>query len=301
MNVTMATTASVFRVAPVASSSSVRSSMKMMKPSSAFLGASSIASNPRSSTPRGLFARAAPAPVVASSPSSKDASESKKSVVDTGRLALLATVASHPVIFGCQEALAKGGEYGLLEGRTSALVHPFFLGGLWFASVYAGYLGWQWRRVRTTGEEISSLKSTMPSAAASDAAMELTPAQKETQSKIDELTATRKELVAGGFKEKHSNVGSLLLAFGTTLAVEGGMNTYLRTGKLFPGPHLYAGMGIVCLWAMAAGLVPEMQRGNNTARNLHIALNAVNVALFTSQIPTGLEIVDKVFQFTSWP
>ena len=52
---------------------------------------------------------------------------------------------------------------------------------------------------------------------------------------------------------------------------------------------------------MAAGLVPEMQRGNQKARDLHIALNCVNLALFTWQIPTGLEIVGKVFQFTSWP
>ena len=89
--------------------------------------------------------------------------------------------------------------------------------------------------------------------------------------KIDELTATRKELVAGGFKDKHANWGSMILAFGITLAVEGGMNTYLRTGRLFPGPHLYAGMGMVCMWAMAAGLVPEMQRGNQKARDLHIA------------------------------
>jgi hypothetical protein len=195
-----------------------------------------------------------------------------------------------------------GGEFGILEGTTAALVHPVFLGGLWFASVYAGYLGWQWRRVRTTGEEITVLKASMPAAAAADAAaVELTAAQRETASKIDELAATRKELVAGGYKDKHNNVGSLLLAFGVALAVEGGMNTFLRTGKLFPGPHLYAGMGIVCLWAAAAGLVPEMQRGNNTARNTHIALNAVNVALFTWQIPTGLEIVGKVFQFTNWP
>ena len=56
----------------------------------------------------------------------------------------------------------------------------------------------------------------------------LTPAQKETQGKIDELASTRKELVAGQFKDKHFNVGSLLLAFGTVLAVEGGMNTYMR-------------------------------------------------------------------------
>ena len=192
----------------------------------------------------------------------------------------------------------RGGEYGLFEGRTLALVHPFFLGGAWFASVYAGYLGWQWRRVRTTGDEISSLKATMPAVAADGAVVDLSPAQKETESKIAELTATRKELVAGGFKDKHSNVGYFLLAFGTMLAVEGGMNTYLRTGRLFPGPHLYAGMGIVCLWAAAAGLVPEMQKGNNAARNTHIALNAFNVALFTWQIPTGLEIVGKVFQLS---
>ena len=115
------------------------------------------------------------------------------------------------------------------------------------------------------------------------------------------LAALARFQVAGGFKDKHANWGSMILAFGITLAVEGGMNTYLRTGRLFPGPHLYAGMGMVCMWAMAAGLVPEMQRGNQKARDLHIALNVVNTALFTWQIPTGLEIVGKVFQFTSWP
>lgn len=79
------------------------------------------------------------------------------------------------------------------------------------------------------------------------------------------------------------------------------MNTYLRTGKLFPGPHLYAGAAICVLWAAAAALVPQMQKGNDTARSAHIALNAVNMALFAWQIPTGLEIVGKVFEFTHWP
>ena len=190
--------------------------------------------------------------------------------------------------------------------RTAALVHPAGLAVLWFATVYAGYTGLQWRRVRTIQEEIVELKATVPvkemvTASGETEAVALTPAQKETQGKIDELASTRKELVAGQFKDKHFNVGSLLLAFGTVLAVEGGMNTYMRVGKLFPGPHLYAGMGIVCLWAAAAGLVPEMQKGNEKARSAHIALNCVNLALFTWQIPTGLEIVGKVFQFTSWP
>ena len=237
-------------------------------------------------------------------------SESAKSTMEAGRLALLATVASNPVLFGAQEAFAKGGEFGILEGRTLALVHPFFLGGLWLATVYEGYLGLQWRKVRTVGEEIQGLKKELPAAVTAAvtatgeveaAAPSMYAAQLATKGKIDELAAERKTLIAGNYKEKHNNWGSLLLAFGVTLAVEGGMNTYLRTGKLFPGPHLYAGMGIVCLWAAAAGLVPEMQRGNDKARSAHIALNCVNLALFTWQIPTGLAIVDKVFQFTKWP
>lgn len=58
---------------------------------------------------------------------------------------------------------------------------------------------------------------------------------------------------------------------------------------------------ITVLWAAAAALVPEMQRGNETARNLHIALNVLNVTLFIWQIPTGIDIIFKVFEFTQWP
>jgi len=55
------------------------------------------------------------------------------------------------------------------------------------------------------------------------------------------------------------------------------------------------------LWALAASLTSEMQKGNETARNLHIFLNCINLALFAWQVPTGLDIVYKVFEFTSWP
>lgn len=57
-----------------------------------------------------------------------------------------------------QEALAVGGEFGILEGRTFALIHPLVMGGLFFYTLWAGYLGWQWRRVRTTQNEINELK-----------------------------------------------------------------------------------------------------------------------------------------------
>ena len=48
-------------------------------------------------------------------------------------------------------------------------------------------------------------------------------------------------------------------------------------------------------------LCPAPQKGNENARSAHIALNTINVALFAWQIPTGLDIVYKVFEFTSWP
>jgi hypothetical protein len=58
---------------------------------------------------------------------------------------------------------------------------------------------------------------------------------------------------------------------------------------------------ITVLGAAAEALVPAMQKGNETARNLHIALNAINVVLFLWQIPTGIDMVLKVFEFTKWP
>ncbi len=57
-----------------------------------------------------------------------------------------------------------------------------------------------------------------------------------------------------------------------------------RAGKLFPGPHLYAGAMITVLWGLSAALVPAMQKGNDSARTAHIALNCVNLLLFASQV-----------------
>jgi hypothetical protein len=60
-------------------------------------------------------------------------------------------------------------------------------------------------------------------------------------------------------------------------------------------------MAITVLWAAAAALVPYMQKGNEAARNAHISLNVINLCLFAWQVPTGIDIVLKVFQFAAWP
>ncbi|RZB49772.1 hypothetical protein D0Y65_052607 [Glycine soja] len=206
------------------------------------------------------------------------------------------------VVLLAQDALAVGGEFGILEGRSFALIHPIVMGSFFLYTLWAGYLGWQWRRVRTIQNDINELKKQVkPNPVTPDGKPVEEAAPSPVELQIQQLTEERKELIKGSYKDRHFNAGSILLGFGVLESVGGGVNTWFRTGKLFPGPHLFAGAAITALWALAAALVPSMQKGNETARNLHIALNAVNVLLFVWQIPTGIDIVFKVFEFTTWP
>ncbi|KAJ4957091.1 hypothetical protein NE237_013874 [Protea cynaroides] len=217
------------------------------------------------------------------------------------------TALALPFLADSKDALAAGGEFGILEGRTFALIHPLVMAGLFFYTLWAGYLGWQWRRVRTIQNEINELKkqvqpaSVAPEGATLSAAASTSVSLSPVEAKIQQLTEERKELIKGSYRDRHFNAGSILLGFGVFEAIGGGVNTWFRTGKLFPGPHLFAGAAITVLWAAAAALVPAMQKGSETARSLHIALNALNVLLFIWQIPTGFDIVLKVFEFTKWP
>lgn len=212
------------------------------------------------------------------------------------------------------DAVAKGGEFGIFEGRISSLAHPTVMGVCFLVSLGAAYTGFQWRRIRDLQTEISELKTAMkaPEAAlASVEAMEEPDAAKagalkaeiaELQSEVDAKAATRKDLVALDFRDRHWALGSVLLGLGVSFAIEGPVNTYMRAGKLFPGPHLYAGAACTVLWALAAALVPQMQKGKDWARSGHIGLNVLSTGLFAYyQIPTGLEIAAKVIEKTKFP
>ncbi|KAK9093848.1 hypothetical protein Scep_025317 [Stephania cephalantha] len=204
-----------------------------------------------------------------------------------------------PLLQNPDIAIAANGELGVLEGRTVALIHPIVMGGLYFFTLWAGYLGWQWRRVRTIQEEINELKKQLK--ASSSSSTDESSSDSPIEAQIEKLTEERKELLKGSFRDRHYNAGSILLGFGVIEAIGGGLDTWFRTGQLFPGPHLFGGAAITALWAAAAALAPAMQKGNETARNAHIALNVLNVLLFTSQIPTGFEILSSVFEYTTWP
>ena len=125
-------------------------------------------------------------------------------------------------------ALAGVKDNHLLTGQLVSLVHPAIMFFLFGASGWAGWLGWQWRRTREIGGDIKALKASLP-APGPDGARPPSPA---LDAQIAGLEATRKELIKGNYRDEHASWGSVLLAVGVLIAIEGPINTYLRTGAL---------------------------------------------------------------------
>lgn len=86
-----------------------------------------------------------------------DASNSNDSIGVVMPAAVASTLL-YPLVMS-DPALAIGREYGIVEGQIFSLMHPAFMFFLLGASLYAGYLGFQWRRVRELGTEIKGLKA----------------------------------------------------------------------------------------------------------------------------------------------
>mmetsp|Transcript_12945 Transcript_12945/g.32013 ORF Transcript_12945/g.32013 Transcript_12945/m.32013 type:complete len:232 (-) Transcript_12945:129-824(-) len=146
----------------------------------------------------------------------------------------------------------------LFKTTPANLAHPLAMWGVFGGAVYTFYLGYKASQVRKVDAE------------------------------------KRKELVKGKFGQKHFATSSALLAIMTIATFEGMANTYNRAGKLFPGPHLYAGLGLVALMTVMASFVPSMQKGENWARDVHFSLAFVAVGLFAWQAQTGMQIVGKI-------
>merc|ERR1719253_119411 len=78
---------------------------------------------------------------------------------DAAAAATAAAVASS--LLAPEAALAKGGEYGVVEGKVVSLIHPLVMGSVFLCSLGAGYTGLQWRRTRTLGADISEAKKAL--------------------------------------------------------------------------------------------------------------------------------------------
>jgi len=140
----------------------------------------------------------------------------------------------------------------------SQFAHPLLMWVMLALTLYAMYTGLQWRRTRSAeGDE-------------------------------------KKKLIQGKFKDKHHQIGSVILALMVVGSIGGMAVTYINNGKLFVGPHLIAGLSMAGLIAVSASLTPLMQKGAEWARISHITLNTVIVGLFAWQAVTGLEIAQRI-------
>lgn len=137
-------------------------------------------------------------------------------------------------------------------------IHPILMWVLLGVSIYALYLGVQWRRARTTEGE------------------------------------AKKELLKGRYNVRHYQIGSVLLALMVIGAIAAMAITYINNGKLFVGPHLLIGLGMTAMIAVSASLSPFMQKGQDWARYTHIVLNATLLALFSWQAVSGVQIVQNL-------
>jgi hypothetical protein len=126
---------------------------------------------------------------------------------------------------------------GLFEGKTGSLLHPVMMIGMLTLSVSTALLGFEWKRQRTIGDDISSLKKTLPdlggAASVSDALVAAKSAESPDRSllskletalpidaQIRDLQNQRKELVAKGPRDKHYGQGAWLAFIGTCFAIE---------------------------------------------------------------------------------
>jgi len=103
----------------------------------------------------------------------------------------------------------------------------------------------------------------------------------------------KKELIKGRFAIRHHQIGSILLALMVMGAIGGITVTYINSGKIVIGPHLFAGLGIVGLISTSVALVPFMQK-HTWVRSIHVSLNLILLGLFGWQAITGVQIVQEI-------
>ena len=137
-------------------------------------------------------------------------------------------------------------------------IHPILMWVLLGVSIYALYLGVQWRRTRTAEGE------------------------------------AKKELIKARYNVRHYQIGSVLLGLMVIGAIAAMGVTYINNGKLFFGPHLLVGLGMTGMIAVSASLSPFMQKGQDWARYTHIVLNATLLALFSWQAVSGIQIIQNI-------
>lgn len=84
--------------------------------------------------------------------------------------------------------------------------------------------------------------------------------------------------------------------FLTVVACFTGMgNTYLRAGRLFPGPHLFSGLAVLLVGSLSVALVPWFSE-YPSVRLPHTIAGFIIILLLAVQVRTGLTILSSVWR-----
>jgi len=140
-------------------------------------------------------------------------------------------------LFAALPAYADNPDWGIFEGRTGSLLHPIMMASLLVYSLSTALLGFQWRRQRTMGSEISDLRAQLPAGMKSKSDLEAAIKAATTEGggsvsvsqlqaaipiaeEIEKLQQERKDLAAADPREKHFGQGAILAFLGIAFAIE---------------------------------------------------------------------------------
>lgn len=93
---------------------------------------------------------------------------------------------------------------------------------------------------------------------------------------------------------RHHKLSAGLVCLTTAACFFGMGNTYARSGRLFPGPHLWGGLAVLLALSVNVMLVPWMAAV--PVRGAHAAVGAVILALLANQLISGIPILLSVWR-----
>ena len=158
---------------------------------------------------------------------------SKANSPDSKRAIAIAAI----MTFAPLDASAAGPDWGIFEGRTGSLLHPVMMGGMLLLSLSTALKGFQYRRQRTMGQEISELKKQLPNLNGASNIGEALAAAKSSEvidyamintleqalpleEQVNALVQERKDLSKMNLKDGHFSQGAILAFLGTAFAIE---------------------------------------------------------------------------------
>lgn len=100
--------------------------------------------------------------------------------------------------------------------------------------------------------------------------------------------------------ERYHHKLSASLLFLTSFSMFLGMfNTYQRSGRLFPGPHLYGGFFLLLAVSLNVAMVPWFKDAPS-ARGFHAVVGFAVILTIAWQIWSGLPILKSVWKTVPW-